>query len=125
MSPRAFLIAAVAVVLVRSEAAGADLDSVGTIKVKETAIYDSNKKRLKQSRNMSGLLCPASDWCLLVSDEKIGIHRLKVDREGGAPTVSYDTAISLQKPKQELLDALHVEDFDEVDLEAVAGVGDK
>ena len=50
---------------------------------------------------MSGIFCPEADWCLVVSDELKGLHRLKVDRTGELPQLSYDTALTFDPPGQD------------------------
>lgn len=106
-----------------SAASATELASAGAIAVTQVAPYDTPKKARKQGRNMSGLLCPAADWCLLVSDELLGMHRLKVDRSAGRPTVSYDVAVALEPPPPELLASVGVGALEELDLEAVAADG--
>jgi hypothetical protein len=65
---------------------------------------------------MSGLFCPAADWCLMVSDELRGIHRLSISRDANNnPSVRFEKAL-------EFVPAAG--DFKEYDLEAIAHAGD-
>ncbi len=96
---------------------------VGTIKVAEEA-YGDEEDRFDQSHNMSGLLCPAADWCLLVSDELRGVHRLKVERNAdNLPNVRYDAAIDLGEPSEAFQASHGLTGLDELDLEAIASDG--
>ena len=93
----------VAAMLGFAAAASPELAVVGTIEVAKVPPYDKPKKNFGQSHNMSGLFCPGADWCVMVSDELKGIHRLKVDRSGDLPAVSYDVALSLEPPSPKFL----------------------
>src|SRR5262245_4592786 len=99
----------------------------GVIEVPKAAPYDKNGDADGQSHNMSGLFCPPdADWCLMVSDELRGFHRLKVDRSGKRPKVSHDAALQLILPSVEFLDqhGLEQKHLKELDLEGIADVGD-
>jgi hypothetical protein len=100
---------------------------VGTIKVTKIPPYDKPKKSFEQSHNMSGMFCPDAKWCLVVSDELKGLHRLKVNRSGDLPVVSYDAALTLDAPSQQFLAShgMAKAEFKELDLEAVASTADK
>ena len=104
----------------------ADLAVVGTIDVAKVGAFKKPKKSFEQSHNMSGMFCPDADWCLVVSDELQGLHRLKVDRTGELPLLSYDTALTFDPPGQEFLTGhgMAGTDFEELDLEAIASDGD-
>lgn len=109
-----------------SGAHAADLRIVGTIDVARVGAFERPKKSFEQSHNMSGIFCPEADWCLVVSDELKGLHRLKVDRTGELPLLSYDTALTFDPPAQEFLTnhGMAGADFKELDLEAIAGDSD-
>lgn len=98
---------------------------VGKIDVPNIGPYNSERKRFKQSHNMSGLFCPASDWCLVVSDEKRGFHRLKVSRDhDNMPGVSHGSIFDLELPSAEFLEKHAIVEVEELDLEAIANKGD-
>jgi hypothetical protein len=124
MLARTLLIAGMAFGIV-SVASAIELAPAGSIDVTPAAPHDTAKKAKKQARNMSGLLCPAADWCLLVSDELLGMHRLRVDRSADVPKLSYDKALTLSQPPAELLATLGIGELEELDLEALAGSADK
>jgi hypothetical protein len=93
----------------------ASLDEVGTIKVPKEKPYKDAEDNFDQSHNMSGLFCE-TDWCLMVSDEKLGLHRLKIKRDhDGNPKVSHASIFALDLPS----------DVKELDLEAIAAKDDK
>ena len=107
--------------------AGKRLYVAGVIEVPKAPPYDKDDDAGLQSHNMSGLFCPPdADWCLMVADELRGVHRLKVDRDGKRPKVSYDAALQLVLPSAVFLDehGLDEKHLKELDLEGVADVGD-
>jgi hypothetical protein len=108
-------------------ATGSEPAVVGTIDVAKVPPYDKPKKNFGQSHNMSGLFCPGPDWCVMVSDELKGIHRLKVDRSGDLPAVSYDVALTLDPPSPAFLGGhgMAGNEMKELDLEAIASAGNK
>ncbi|MBS3648432.1 DUF3616 domain-containing protein [Pseudaminobacter sp. 19-2017] len=105
----------------------AELKEVGTIVLPhDSATYDSKKKRFEQSHNLSGMFCPAPDWCIVVSDERRGIHRLNVTRGAESrPQVTFGTSLKLEWPSKKFLKAHGLDDKPrELDLEAIASTGD-
>ena len=105
----------------------AKLTEVGTIEVPKAPPYEKEDDAFKQSRNMSGLLCPEPDWCLMVADEKRGFHRLKVTRAAdGTPSISHDAVLDLGEPSKQFAEAHGLKGkLKEYDLEAVASIGGK
>lgn len=104
----------------------AELPEVGKIEVPRVSPYDDEEDNFDQSHNLSGLFCPAAGWCVTVSDEKRGFHRLKVARDqNGVPAVSHDAILSLGKPSDEFLQSHGLTgSMKEFDLEAIAAAGD-
>ena len=107
--------------------AAAELSVVGTIKVPASDLYSGDDAE-DQAVNMSGMVCPAPDWCLVASDEARGVHRLKVKRGAdGRPTdVLFDAALDLGAPPEAFRTAHGLTGkLKEFDLEAVASTGDQ
>ncbi|MFI0845016.1 hypothetical protein [Mesorhizobium sp. IMUNJ 23232] len=109
------------------QSVAAELTDVGTVTVPKVAPYDRDDDAFDQSHNLSGLFCPAADWCLTVADEKRGFHRLKVARGADNwPTVSYDSSLDLGEPSKNFIKAHKLKGkLKEFDLEAIASSGDK
>lgn len=95
------------------------MEEVGRIVVPVGGLYGKAGKALKQSLNMSGLVCIGKDRALMVSDEGVGLHRLHIERTSSGVTVSHEAALSLQLPPD-----LEGDDT-ELDLEAVARFGNR
>ena len=121
-------IALMVVALLGSVSGGlaAELVEVGNVILPpDSPIYDTDKKRREQSGNLSGLFCPAADWCVVVSDEKRGLHRLDVARGSDKPVVSYAAGLKLEWPSEEFFGAHGIDEKPkELDLEAVASTDD-
>ncbi|MEQ1953877.1 DUF3616 domain-containing protein [Mesorhizobium yinganensis] len=108
---------------------GVELKEVCIITVPNDPPYHDGNDAIEQSHNMSGLIFLDPDWCVMVADEKRGVHRLRVVRDAkGIPHFLYDAALDLVLPSETFLQnhGIGVEDIDklELDLEAVARNGD-
>ena len=93
------------------------MEEVGKIVVPVGGPYKKKEKALKQSLNMSGLICIGKDRALMISDEGVGLHRLRIDRGSSGPRVSHEAVLDMS-----VSDDLGAEP--ELDLEAVAPWGD-
>lgn len=103
-----------------------ELVAVGTVEIARLPPYENAEVNFNQSHNLSGIFCPGPDWCVVVSDELKGFHRLSVNRHGELPAVSHDAALSLVLPPSDFLDARGIAaDPKELDLEAIANTNDK
>lgn len=106
-----------------SFAVASELPSAGEFAVPREAPYDGRKANFAQRHNLSGLFCPAADWCVAVTDELHGVHRLTVARDAaGLPTLSHDASMDIGEPPADVQAKLGLSgSLKEFDLEAVAG----
>jgi hypothetical protein len=98
---------------------------VGRIDVPSTK--NSKDEDKDQEVNISALFCPAPDWCVLVSDELRGFHRLKVSRDqNNMPNVSHEVALEFDLPDKEFLKSHGINGgIQELDLEAIAATPER